>query len=253
MKFVKLISVSTALFILSGCVVHVNAQRADVELQETLTLQTSNLTNFDIDAGAGSLKIVGVEGANSIEVSAEILTTEERNYTLTLTKSGSTAKLVAEHDSHSGYWKGSSPQINLTITMPNSMMLNVDDGSGDLEISKINNSVKLDDGSGDAMVEYITGDLWIDDGSGELSVRQVVGKVSIDDGSGELVIANIDGDVNVEDGSGDLSILDVSGTVTIDDGSGSINLNGAGGLKIIESGSGGLQISNVSGSVDIES
>ncbi|NVK26354.1 MAG: hypothetical protein HWE10_15600 [Gammaproteobacteria bacterium] len=252
MKSVKLLSSFFVAVALSGCVIHVNAQRADVELQETLTLNSQSLTRFDLETGAGSLEVVGVKSASEITVDAQIRTTEDRNYILTLEKSGDTAELVAKHESHTGYWKGSSPAIDLVISVPSHLLVNIDDGSGDIKVRDLDNQLTIEDGSGSASVENIKGNVDIDDGSGSLLVRNVDGNVRIDDGSGELSIAQVTGDVMVEDGSGDLNVYDVGGSVVIDDGSGSIDVNKAGGLEIIESGSGGLNINNVVGAVNID-
>ena len=249
----KILSLSLLTLAMSGCVINVKAQRADVALQEDLAVAASGLTSFDIDAGAGSLTILGVDSISQIEVSADIKTTEDKDYVLYLKKSGSKARLVAKHGSTSGYWRGDSPQINLTVKMPSNLLLDIEDGSGDIKVSNINNDVKVDDGSGAASFENIAGDLDIEDGSGNLFIKEVKGDLNLDDGSGELTVSDITGNVRVEDGSGELTIVNVSGKVTIDDGSGDINVNKAGALKIIDSGSGGLSISKVKGKVDIDS
>lgn len=253
MKTAKLLSLSLLSLAMSGCVINVKAQKADVSLQEDLSVAASGLTSFDIEAGAGTLTIVGVDDATTIEVNADINTTEDKDYILYLKKSGSNARLVAKHNSTVGYWNGSSPEINLTVKMPSNLMLDIDDGSGDLKVTNINNDIKVDDGSGAASFEQITGNLDIEDGSGSLFIKQIEGNLDLDDGSGELTVSDVTGDVNVEDGSGELTIVNVSGKVTVDDGSGAININKAGSLKIIDSGSGGLSISKIKGEVDIDS
>lgn len=253
MKTAKLLSLSLLSLAMSGCVIHVNAQKADTTLQEDLSVSATGLTSFDIEAGAGSLIIEGVDNANSIEVSADIRTTEEKDYVLYLKKSGSSARLVAKHNGTYGNWRGHSPEINLTVKMPRNLMLDIDDGSGDIKVTNINNDIRVDDGSGAASFEQITGDLKVEDGSGSLFIKQVEGNLDLDDGSGELTVSDIVGDVRVEDGSGELTIVNVSGKVVIDDGSGDINVNKAGALEIIDAGSGGLSISKVKGKVDIDS
>ena len=253
MKTVKLLSLSALTLALTGCVINVNAQSANVSLQETLSLETSSISSFDIDAGAGSLIIKGDDASTAINVQADIRTTDERNYTLVLDSSGGTARLVAKHNSHMGYWKGSSPTIDLTITMPSHLALDIDDGSGNIQITNIANNLYLKDGSGSASIENIKGNVKIDDGSGGLVVRDIQGNIDLNDGSGGLTIANVTGDVEINDGSGELTIKDVTGKVTIDDGSGSIEVSRAGSLEIIESGSGGLSISEIEGEVDIDS
>lgn len=253
MNSVKLVSLSALTLALTGCVINVNAQSANVHLEENLSLAAQSLNKFDIEAGAGSLIIKGDDSATEINVQADIQTTKDKNYTLVLKRSGDKASLVAKHHSHSGYWNGSSPSIDLTITMPSNLLLDIDDGSGNIQVSNIAKSVRLEDGSGSASIENIKGDLKIDDGSGELVVKNVQGNIDLNDGSGGLTISNVTGNIEIDDGSGELIVKDVTGKVTIDDGSGGISVSRAGSLKIIDSGSGGLSISEIKGEVDIDS
>lgn len=240
---------------LSACVIHVGGnkgQKANVQLSEKLELDTAGLRKFDIEAGAGDLTIRGIEGQTNIIVEASIFTTKQKDYQLTLRKSGETAMLVAKHDSHSGFWVGSSPRIHLQITMPLELALTIDDGSGDISISNVMNGITIDDGSGNILVNQVAKDVVIDDGSGDIVVKNLNGNVWIDDGSGEIYVADTNGNVDIEDGSGDLTVTQVTGVVTVDDGSGDISINTAGGLTIIESGSGGLAISGIKGNVSID-
>ncbi len=253
MKTAKLLSLSLLTLAISGCVINVKAQKADVSLQEDLSVSTDGVTSFEIEAGAGYLTVVGVDNTTSIEVDADIKTTKEKDYVLYLKKSGSTAKLVAEHNSSAGYWSGSSPQINLTVKMPKHLMLSIEDGSGDLKVTDINSNVQVSDGSGSAYFENIDGNLAIDDGSGNIAIKNLEGNLQLGDGSGELTVQDVVGNVNIDDGSGELSVFNISGAVTIDDGSGDINVTKAGSLTILDSGSGDVSISKVKGEVNIDS
>lgn len=252
-KLTKVAMLLSAVMILPGCVIHVSASSADVHLQEELQLSANQLDMLEVDAGAGSLTIKGDANATDISVSASIHTTKDKDYQLLLVKKGSRAVLTSEHGSTSGFWNGQSPSIDLTITVPAHLALDIDDGSGDISINGINNHVDISDGSGELLVKNVQGNLSIEDGSGELEINNVSGDVTIDDGSGELVVKNISGNVSVTDGSGDLSIHHVGGKVSIDDGSGGIDVLDAGGLNITESGSGGLKVKDIKGEFSIDS
>jgi DUF4097 and DUF4098 domain-containing protein YvlB len=273
MKHTKIISAIGLATLMSGCVVVASPSRADFHIQKELSLDARSLTAFDIETGSGSLVVVGEKGLNEIKVTADIYTDKKYtdNYELTLKESGNSAFLVAKNHSSSGFWVGNSPHIDVVIHVPEAMALDIDDGSGDININNINAQVNIKDGSGDLVVKNIMGDTNINDGSGEIEVDQISGDVNIVDGSGEINInevngnltiddgsgtiyaKNINGNADIEDGSGDLTVKRITGTVTVDDGSGSININDAGGLKILESGSGGLKVSNVKGDFNIDS
>jgi len=252
MKTVKLITLLALTTAISACVFHVGGKgkTANVKLTETLQLDASRLSELVIDAGAGSLTIIGSD-TTTITVEANITTDENKSYVLTLEKMGNKAKLIASQDSF-GNWYGSSPYTDLTVTLPQNLALDIDDGSGDIRISRVNNSVSVDDGSGSMTISNINGALNIEDGSGSISFNDINGNINLDDGSGETTIENTIGDINIEDGSGEVTVLNTSGKVTIDDGSGDITIKGAGGLKIIEAGSGGLKVSNITGEMDID-
>lgn len=217
--------------LLTGCVVYANGSGGwgdddlDHERRE-LSLAAADLREFDIDVGAGSLDVYGEPGRTDIDVIAEIYYRDKEDIELSLEQDGDEAELIADF-SGSGGWGGNSPHINLTVYMPEAMMLDVNDGSGSITIQNIKGNVD------------------VEDGSGSLEVSEIVGNVDIDDGSGSIEVSNIDGNVMVDDGSGSMHIKEVTGKVTIDDGSGSINVKNVGGLNIIDGGSGGVTTKNV--------
>jgi len=269
-KTSTLLALSTAT-LLSGCVIAIDTARADVHLQKELTINSQQLTQLNVEAGAGSLFIEGKSDIESIQVQAEIYTDSKDNYQLTLNKNNGKATLVAKINSSAGFWQGDSPRVNIRVFVPQNIALNITDGSGDMNITNINNDVIIKDGSGGIDIKHINGRLTINDGSGELNVKHINGETTITDGSGDLALKHITGDVtidddsgsiyaksiqgnaNITDGSGDLTVEKVSNTVTIDDGSGDINVKKVGNLNIIESGSGGLHVNKVSGNFSIDS
>ena len=272
MKLAQTLLFITSATLLSGCIVVASPSHANYHSQQQLVINAQTLMALDVEAGAGSLVISGADNATEITVVADIYNAKDDadNYQLTLTESGENALLVAKI-STSGFWLGDSPHIDIKVTMPSHMILNVDDGSGATNISAIAGAVTVKDGSGDLTMKDIKGELVVNDGSGSLYISEVIGNVTIVDGSGEIAISEIDGNLNIEDGSGDLIVKQISGNVyltdgsgditlrnidgdaTIDDGSGDIDVEQAGGLKILESGSGGLRVKKVKGGFEIDS
>jgi len=239
---------------LSGCIVVAAPSSADFHQQKELTLSASSLKKLEVEAGAGSLIIKGSEQATEIIVTADIYTSSSssENYEFELSESGSTAFIIAKNN-NSISWGGNSPRIDIVVSIPTRMMLEINDGSGSMVIGNIIGSVDIDDGSGEIQLNDITGDVTIKDGSGKITLTEIDGNLSIDDGSGSIYARGITGNANIEDGSGDLTVSRVKGTIIIDDGSGDINVEDAGGLKIIDSGSGGLKVNNVKGDFEVDS
>ena len=204
----------------------------DFEEVRELRLESDGIAELSIDAGAGALEIEGVDGANSVQVTATIVVPDRnadeaaeviaKYLKLSLVRDGNRAKLLARFDQPSLSF-AESPRINLQI----------DDGSGAIDIRDVRAAVN------------------IDDGSGGVTLKNVAGPVRLDDGSGSIRIENVDFDVHVIDGSGSIDISGVKGSVTIDDGSGGIEVRDVGqDLVILDDGSGRVKYSRILGKVD---
>jgi len=235
LSIAKPLSLIGGILLLSGCVFHISPSVASVKQTQQLSLPSNNLEYLNVLSGAGSLEIKGSETATSISVNATIYTADiEDEYELTLEQNGKQAKLVAQNKSRNGisFYSGQSPSINLVITVPSNLNLDIDDGSGDILINAMQSNIDVKDGSGDLTI------------SGAKNL-------TIDDDSGEVNLENIAGNLELTDGSGNIHINNVSGNATIEDGSGDIRVNHAKGLTITESGSGDVSIDNISGSVKV--
>ncbi|MCH9694715.1 MAG: hypothetical protein K0U72_09415 [Gammaproteobacteria bacterium] len=205
-----------------------------------LTLDASKVKHLSINAGAGSMEVVGVDGLDAINVTANIGVSDadeaeavqimSKKMTLSLDADDDTAMLQAFFDD--GFLgRGTDAYIALIINVP------------------VGTNVTIDDGDGSIDVVDIEGDITIDDGSGSIDIRNV-GNVKVEDGSGSLKVRDANGDVSIDDGSGSIKVRGVAGTVTIEDGSGSIKVSDVeNDLVIVDDGSGGQKFSNIRGEV----
>ena len=242
------------------CVASAGALSA-FETTKTLRLPTQGILRLDIRAGAGSLTVTGREGLTAIEVKAEVVAPDVRDkdmeeyirarVELTLEKRGDAAVLVGRiHDNGRLFHFGDSARVDLTVTVPKTMALDLDDGSGGMVVEDISAGVRIEDGSGAIRVARVAGKVRIVDGSGEVVVERVEGTLEIDDGSGGLEVSDVTGDVTIDDGSGEVLVRRIGGTVTVDDGSGGIDIEDVEkDVRLINTGSGGVDISGVKGRV----
>jgi hypothetical protein len=225
-----------ALSILLAC-----GSLAALDTTKTLTLPAEGLKTLEVRAGAGTLKVTGHDGPAAIEVRAEIVAKGvddedldaflKDRVELTLEKKGDRAVLVGRVRERFRIFDLESAVINLTVSVPKALALDVEDGSGSLVIEDV-------------------AALRLDDGSGSVRVARIAGDVEIDDGSGGIEIADVAGDVSVEDGSGEIDVRRVGGSVTVDDGSGSISVDGVEkDVRIVSAGSGGVDVNGVKGRV----
>ena len=213
---------------------------ADYQEVRELSLAARGVDTVSIESGAGSLHVTGLAGVDAITVTATIEVSGrnderarkaiESDMVLSFEKDSDRAELKAWFDD--GWGWGDSPHIHLEVTMPEGLHLEIDDGSGSIDI------------------ENVRGDIMLDDGSGSLEMRDVGGNVEIDDGSGSITVSGVGGDLTINDGSGGIKVRDVAGSVTVDDGSGGIDVRDVqDDLIIVDDGSGGLEFSNIGGRV----
>ncbi|MCL1079853.1 hypothetical protein D5R81_17370 [Parashewanella spongiae] len=285
MKLSSIAAIVIATVGLSGCIINVNGATPPTHTShETLQLNAADLSILNAEVGAGALTIKGVRGQTNVRVEADINTYRDIEPTLTLEKDGHHAKLVAEFDSSINFNR--SPYIDIVVTVPAAMAMDIHDGSGsiiingvqaDIAITDGSGSINIDggekldikDGSGSISIDNVMQNIKIadgsgsidinggkmidiDDGSGSIDVTNANGRVDINDGSGSINLENIKGNSTINDGSGSIYIRHVDGEVVIDDGSGGINVEYTKGLKIIDAGSGSLHFKHIDGPVSVD-
>lgn len=228
-----------------------------------LQADATGVTRMQIDAGAGFLDVRGDDRAAAITVTATLWVEDhprdtekvraaiERNIDFRLETDGDSARLVAlTSDPGLGY---SLPHMDLKVTVPAHIALDIRDRSGWLKVEHIADNVEIRDGSGSITLDDIGGHVAIEDDSGSIGVTRLAGRLGIEDGSGSVEIEDVAGDVAVDDGSGSIAIREVQGNVTIRDGSGSILVAGVGqDLHVLESGSGSVSFIDVNGSITVD-
>ena len=208
---------------------------------------------IEIDAAAGSLRVVGRAGADVVQVRGEACASSESllaDIQLTVRRSGDRVRIVAEMPNNT--WGRSTARLDLDIEVPAGVAVKIDDGSGSIEVRGIG-SLDIEDGSGAIEVEDIEGDLRIEDGSGEIEATRVAGEVRIEDGSGAIELRSVGSVLIEEDGSGEIDIVEVEGDVMVrSDGSGSISVRDVGGdFTVRRDGSGGIRHDRVAGRVRV--
>ena len=221
----------------------------DCKFMKTIELTEPAVGTLRVDAGAGSLSVRGVEGANEFRLAAKLCASDERRLEgLGVTLRGD--RLDTTYPSNRGElfsWGGNRyARINLALEVPMDTNLRVDDRSGIIHIIDTGD-VTLEDGSGNILIRDV-GSLTIHDGSGSISVSRVTGDFRLDDTSGNLTVDGVSGDVVIDDGSGSVIVSDVTGDVTVSDGSGHIRINAVGGsVRLDEIGSGSVTVHDVDG------
>lgn len=211
-----------------------------------------------IEAAAGTLRIEGKTGQTGVEARGTACASSEQvlgQIRLNATRQGDVILVKVEIPENQSWGRNEQARLDLTVTVPRIMPLEVFDGSGSAQIAHVG-KLSVRDGSGELSVSDVTGDLAIDDGSGSIEVAGVTGNVRLSDGSGSITVRDVGGSVTVaEDGSGSIEVQTVAGSVTIEeDGSGSIDVGGVkGDFTVSRDGSGGIAHRDVAGQVRIPS
>lgn len=226
------------------------------ETERRVTLSASAQQWLRLKAGSGSLTVEGREGLHRVEAVARACASDEEyldGLQLTLENDGGDLSLTTHYPRRSSWGGGNDyARLDLTVQIPKGMAVDVDDSSGEMDLSGTGD-LRIDDSSGGITVRNAGGDVTIEDGSGGIDVADVSGDVSIDDGSGGIELQGVQGEVRLRDGSGSIRVEDVQQNVVVeDDGSGSITVRDVkGGFRVAHDGSGSIRYSGVAGTVTI--
>ncbi len=234
-----------------------NAQASTYREKRELNMAAKGIEVLDISCGAGALIIEGKEHQDiQVEAEIEIEGMPDKKaqefikdkLELSLVRKGTVAYLKSKMNN--GFWKPKGARVNLFVILPPYLNLKVEDGSGSIRLSRMNENVSIKDDSGSIEVRDTKGNVNIIDGSGSIDVLRIQGDVTLKDGSGSIFVDKIGHNLTVVDGSGSIEVSRVAGSVIIKDGSGSIDIHDVEKDMTIESdSSGSVNISGVKGIV----
>lgn len=190
-----------------------------------------------IEAAAGLLRVEGRSGLTQVRVKGTARSNRRGmldDIKLIAERRGDEVFIRADMPENGRFWDRGrdydQAELDLVIEVPNSIPLDVSDGSGNAEFLN-------------------TGGLELSDGSGEIVIRGAHGDVRVSDGSGNVTFEGVQGTVRVHDGSGNIRGRDITGDFVVgDDGSGDIDATGVGGMMRVENdGSGNIDVARVAG------
>jgi hypothetical protein len=222
------------------CATTAMAQRdADYTAPRQASASAAGARRILVAAGAGSLRIEGKRGLTEVRARGTAYASSRGvldEIRLVANRRGDVVELRTEiPEQRGGDWDNFQAGIDLVVEVPDSLALDVEDGSGGLEIRNVG-ALEVTDGSGEMTIEHVRGSLTIRDGSGTIRVDDVRGAVDVpSDGSGSLEISRVAGSVHVGfKGSGSVDVDDVAGSFTV-----------------ANKGSGGVTYRNVKGAVQV--
>ena len=222
------------------------------------TVDTAGAKRIVIGTGAGDLKIRGISGQAKLSASGRACASSEKFL--------DEIQLESRREGNTVYLKTRMPDtdvalfafnryasLDLTISLPNNIDIQVEDSSGDTQIKDVQAAV-VADGSGDLDIGNVAGNLEVTDSSGDMQIHKVSGNLSVKDSSGDIEIEDVQGDVLIPvDSSGDIRIARVTGGVHIvNDSSGEIVIGHVSKDVTIDSDSSGdISVDDVGGSFTV--
>ena len=223
-----------------------SADSCRFEAERNATLPAEDADQARVIAGAGKLEVRGHADLSEIRIRGRACASDQETLDqirLETGRSGNEVRIEAKLPRGGRQFyrmlfnrkrSFGTALLDLEIDVPDSMTLEIADGAGRVAIRD-------------------TGPLEVNDGSGDIEIDSVAGNASVRDGSGRVEIRRVRGDVNVTDGSSDLSIEEVAGTVTIRDGSGGIRVARVKrDVTVTGDGSGGISVTDVEGDFTVE-
>lgn len=134
--------------------------------------------------------------------------------------------IIRVGDDHGNDW-ARHVSIDYEITTPAHTMLVAESGSGDLQVSNIDGTVKAHTGSGSIRADKLGAGSRLETGSGTIEANNLMGSTTLQTGSGEIhAQLGSPGDVVAGTGSGDIKLENVQGAVKAETGSGSLEISG---------------------------
>jgi DUF4097 and DUF4098 domain-containing protein YvlB len=229
-----------------------------IENTQQLELPVKDIQSMQIICGSGFLDVFGVERGDRIKVTATVKISGipqnmladflDKHVLLSLKKRY--RKAVLQSDFKNENRVKADGKIDLTVEVPKSLDVRIDDGSGAIFVTALTGNLEIDDGSGSIKIQMMRGHVSISDDSGTIEVMDISGNLEVKDGSGRIDIGGVKGNVRIVDGSGSMTVKDIDGNLTVTDGSGSIEISDVTrNVFIKEAGSGTLEIEGVKGKV----
>ncbi len=251
----------------------------DFRADRSAGIDAKGVEKVVIRTGAGDMKVVGRGNAVRIEARGVACAAKQElldGTQITVRREGNVVYVETAMPQNDGGWnwgRGEYAYIDIGIALPSNLpveatdssgdavfedlkALQVQDSSGDLEISRIADLADVNDSSGDLEVDS-AGSVRVRDSSGDIEIEGVRGDVDVvQDSSGDIHVETVAGNVRVEqDSSGDIRAENVKGSFVVDsDSSGSIfAVNISGDFTVSDDSSGDIEHDSIGGRVTIPS
>lgn len=230
--------------------------RCEHSAERDATVDAAGASVIEIAARAGDLVIRG-RGNDTVDVRGTACASSPgllEDIRVVAERRGDLVVVEVEIPDAEWSWRDRYASLDLSIDVPDGVLLAVRDSSGDIEIRNVAGGT-VHDSSGDLEIHQVAGDLELHDSSGDIDVRGARGEVRVRDSSGDIDVRDSGSLLVVADSSGEIDARDIAGHVLVKrDSSGGITaVRVAGDFTVESDGSGGIEYRDVGGRVSVPS
>jgi hypothetical protein len=224
--------------------------------ERSAVADAAGITKVVIGAGAGDLKVRGAPTTSRIQANGHACASNDdllEKIQIESRREGDTLYLkTLMPDLEGGFLFNAYATLDLSLQVPDTVAIELEDSSGDLELSRVKSAV-VADSSGDIDIKDIAGDLDVSDSSGDIEIERVAGNLRVKDSSGDMELQEIQGQIEIPvDSSGDINIVQAGSVHIQQDTSGSIVIRRVNrDVRIDSDSSGDIDVAEVGGNFSV--
>lgn len=239
------------LLLLAGCT-SVSVMPLQHSAPRSATVSADGAEQVRVDAGAGSLEVVGRKNLDEVRANGTAHTSRRQDLEqvqIEAKRSGDGVTIATQFPEP----PTGRAQLDLTVEVPRRLAATIDDSSGDLTITDLAGpTLEVEDSSGDLTIHVNGPKTSIEDSSGGLDLRNA-GAADISDSSGDIGVFDLNGGLTLDDSSGDIEVSNLGDGLTLDDSSGDIRAEGVDGdVNVTDDSSGDIRLRDVTGRIQID-
>jgi DUF4097 and DUF4098 domain-containing protein YvlB len=194
--------------------------------------ETPGPLRLEVEVPSGDVEVETVDGTTT-EVQLDGPEDLIEDAKIELRPRGDGHELVVKTHHRAGFRLFRNGDVELRITAPHGVDLDVSAASADVEGRGRFGEVEVRSASGDVSVEEVAGDAKIESASGDLEVERIGGSGKLQAASGDISVGEVSGSLKVRTASGDQEIGSVaSGEVSLQTASGDIEVGIKKGTKV---------------------
>lgn len=138
-------------------------------------------------------------------------------------------------------------QVDLDVTVPTNANVQIDSGSGSIEVDGTTGSVTAHSLNGDVTLNSVQGTVQASSSNGDVTLSNVTGQMTLQDANGDITATNVSGAMNATNGGGDINVKQgsLSGQSLLRTNNGDISFDGSldpNGNYQMESGGGDVDV-----------